>query len=57
MELHAFRSILHSAAKRLGEDAAVYLDRIPDADLRLFAQIELGAGLAGLPELRGIQRG
>jgi len=53
----AFRSILHSAGKRLGRDAAVYLDRIPDADLRLFAQIELTAALAGLPELQGIRRG
>jgi hypothetical protein len=53
----ACRSILHHAGKRLGRDAAVYLDRIPDADLRLFAQIELAAALAGLPELQGIQRG
>jgi hypothetical protein len=51
-----FRSILYSAGNRLGQDAAVYLDRIPDADLRLFAQIELAAALAGLPELRGTQR-
>ena len=51
-----FRSILYSAGKRLGREAAVYLDRIPEADLRLFAQIELAAGLAGLPELRGTQR-
>jgi hypothetical protein len=53
----AFRRISHSAGKRLGRDAAVYLDRIPDADLRLFAQIELAAAMAGLPELLGIQRG
>lgn len=51
-----FRSILHRAGKRLGADAAVYLDRIPDGDLRLFAQIELAAALAGLPELQGVQR-
>jgi len=53
----AFRSILYNAGKRFGRDAAVYLDRIPDADLRLFAQIELAAPLTGLPELQGIQRG
>jgi hypothetical protein len=53
----AFRRISHSAGKRLGRDAADYLDRIPDADLRLFAQIELAAAIAGLPELLGIQRG
>ncbi len=51
-----FRSILHRAGKRLGADAAVYLDRIPDAGLRHFAQIELAAALAGLPELQGVQR-
>ena len=53
----AFRRISHSAGKRLGRDAGVYLDRIPDDDLRLLAQIELAAALAGLPELLGIQRG
>jgi len=52
-----FRSILYSAGNRLGRDAAVYLDRIPDVNLRLFAQIELAAALAGLPELQGTQRG
>jgi len=51
-----FRSILYSAGKRLGRDAVVYLDRIPDADLRLLAQIELAAALAGLPEMQGTQR-
>jgi hypothetical protein len=48
-----FRSILYRAGGRLGTEAAIYLDRIPDADLRLFAQIELAAALAGLPELQG----
>jgi hypothetical protein len=51
-----FRGILYRAGKRLGRDAAVYLDRIPDDDLRLFAQIEFAAALAGLPELQGTQR-
>ena len=51
-----FRSILYRAAKRLGDGAAVYLNRIPDDDLRLFAQIEFAAALAGLPELQGTQR-
>jgi hypothetical protein len=53
---HRFRSILYRAGKRLGADAAVFLDRIPDANLRLFAEIELAAALAGLPELQGVQR-
>jgi hypothetical protein len=47
----SFRGILHRAGTLLGEDAAVYLERIPDPDLRLFAGIELAAALAGLPEL------
>lgn len=51
-----FRSILHRAGKRSGREGEVYLDRIPDPDLRLFAEIELEAALAGLPELQGIQR-
>jgi hypothetical protein len=51
-----FRGILYSAGKRLSRDGAVYLDRIPDDDLRLFAQIEFAAALAGLPELQGAQR-
>jgi hypothetical protein len=51
-----FRGILYAAGKRLGQDGAVYLDSIPDDDLRLFAQIELVAALAGLPELPGTQR-
>jgi hypothetical protein len=44
-------------ARRIWADAAAYLDRIPDADLRLFAQIELAAALAGPPELQGIKQG
>jgi hypothetical protein len=51
----SFRGILYHAGIRLGEDAAVYLDQIPDPDLRLFARIELAAALAGLPELQGTQ--
>jgi hypothetical protein len=51
-----FRSILYRAGKLLGWDAARYLERIPDRDLRLAAQIELAAALAGLPELTGPQR-
>jgi hypothetical protein len=51
-----FRSILYAAGKRLGADAGRFLARIEDPDLRLFAQIELAAALAGLPELRGIER-
>lgn len=51
----SFRSILYSAGKRLGSDAAKYLNRVPDDDLRLFARIELAAALAGLPEMPGVQ--
>ncbi len=52
-----FRGIFYRAGERLGRDATLYLDRIPDADLRLFAQIELAAALAGLPEFQGTRRG
>jgi hypothetical protein len=31
-----FRSVLYKAAKQIGENAAVYLDLIPDDDVRLF---------------------
>ena len=52
----AFRTILYSAGKRMGSEANLLLDRIPDEDLRLFARIELAAALAGLPEFPEIQR-
>jgi hypothetical protein len=51
----SFRSIMYQAGRQMGADAAVYLDRVPEDDLRLFAHIELEAALAGLPELPGIQ--
>jgi hypothetical protein len=53
---NSFRAILYRAGKLLGADATTYLDRIPDRDLRLLAQIELAAALAGLPELSGPRR-
>ena len=37
--------------KILGDSAEQHLEVVPDADLRLLAQIELAAGLCGLPEL------
>jgi uncharacterized protein (TIGR03435 family) len=46
-----FRNILYKAGVHEGAVAAKYLDRIPDPALRLFAQIELAAALAGLPQL------
>lgn len=52
----AFRTILYRAGKRNGPEADILLDRIPDDDLRLFAQIELAAALAGMPELPETQR-
>ena len=52
----AFRTILYSAGKRIGPEAHLLLDRIPDEDLRLFARIELAAALAGLPEFPEVWR-
>jgi hypothetical protein len=49
-----FRRILFKAGLHQGIAAAKHLDRIPDPDLRLFAQIELCAALAGLPQLGGL---
>lgn len=43
--------------KELGQAANVYVDRIPDEDLQLFAQIELAAALSGLPKFRETERG
>ena len=53
---HAFRQILFQSGKRLGEDAVRYLEFVGDSDVRLFAEIEWLAALAGLPEFQSIQR-
>jgi hypothetical protein len=45
----AFRSALYQAGQRLGSEAAMLLEQIPDDDIRLFATIELAAALAGAP--------
>jgi len=47
----AFRDLLYSAGKSLGREAAAYLDRIPDRDIRLLAEIEFAAALASLGQL------
>jgi uncharacterized protein (TIGR03435 family) len=54
-----FRTILYKAGQHEGRVAVRYLDRIPDPNLRLFAQIELAAALLGLPQIggRGISPG
>lgn len=49
-----FRNVLYKAGQHEGHSAARHLDRIPDRDLRLFAQIELIAGAAGLPQFGGM---
>ena len=48
-----FRNIVFKAGQHQGWAAEKYLDRIPDPDLRLFAQIELCAAVAGLPQIAG----
>lgn len=51
----AFRSVLYRAGRRMERTAGgVYHNHIPDAGIRLFAEIELEAGLAGLPEFRSM---
>lgn len=51
---HEFRNILYKAGQHQGLNAARHLIRIPDRDLRLLAQIEWLAAVAGLPQLGGI---
>ena len=46
-----FRNILFKAGQHQGAAAVKHLERIPDADIRLFAQIELCAGMAGLRQI------
>jgi uncharacterized protein (TIGR03435 family) len=48
-----FRKILYKAGQYEGPAAARHLDRVPAPALRLLAQIELAAALAGLPQLGG----
>lgn len=50
------RTILYAAGRYEGEGSVRLLDRIPDGVLRLFAEIEFAAGLAGLPQIGGITR-
>jgi uncharacterized protein (TIGR03435 family) len=51
---HEFRNILYQAGKHEGRTAVRYLERIPNLALRLFAQIEFAAALAGLPQIGGM---
>ncbi|HWF11922.1 MAG TPA: hypothetical protein VG297_25815 [Bryobacteraceae bacterium] len=48
----AFRTISYRAGKLRGDSAS--LEVIPDADVRLLAEIELEAALHGLPEFISI---
>jgi uncharacterized protein (TIGR03435 family) len=50
---HEFRNILYKAGQHEGRAAVRHLERIPNPALRLFAQIELAAALAGLPQIGG----
>lgn len=46
-----YQTIFFRMARAAGEEAALKIDAVPDAELRLFAQIEFAAGLCGMPEL------
>ena len=48
---NGFRNILYKAGRYEGPGAIRHLDRVPKGDLRLFAQIEMVAALAGLPQI------
>jgi hypothetical protein len=49
-----FRVILYAAGRYDGEAGARLLDRIPDVVLRLFAEIEFAAGIAGIAQIGSI---
>jgi hypothetical protein len=51
----AFRHAMYRAGISRGREARVYLDRIPDPDVCLLAEIEFIAALTGLPEISGIR--
>lgn len=51
-----FRVILYAAGQYDRDSGARLLERIPDAGLRLFAQIEFAAGIAGVAQIGGITR-
>jgi hypothetical protein len=46
---------MYRAGISRGREARVYLDRIPDPDVCLLAEIEFIAALTGLPEISGIR--
>jgi hypothetical protein len=50
---NAFRSILYRAGMQFGRSAAMYLESIPDEELRLLAAVELEAAVEDLPEFHG----
>jgi uncharacterized protein (TIGR03435 family) len=52
-----FRHIFFEAARAEGAEAFRWIDRIRDADVRLFARIEVAAAIAGLPYLDGTSVG
>lgn len=53
--IQSCRILFHEIGKLLGSDGITYLERIPDPDLRIFAQIEFAAALAGLPAHSGVR--
>jgi hypothetical protein len=50
-----YRTVLYQIGLALGESGSVYLELVPDADLRLLALIEFVTALQGLPQLPGVQ--
>ena len=51
----AFRRLMYSVGEALGEAGLKYLKQTSDSDVRLFAQIEFAAALAGAPQLSGTE--
>ena len=46
-----YKAIFYRMGRAVGDSAEQDLNKIPDRELRLLAQIELAAGLCGLPEM------
>ena len=47
-----YRSMFYFMGRAAAGNTENLLNHLPDSDVRIFAQIELAAGLCGLPELR-----
>lgn len=50
-----YRTVLYQAGIAVGPSGSIYLELIPDSDLRLLSLVEFATALAGLPQLPAVQ--